>query len=95
MTQPENLIFNFYTCISEGLKAKCSKCKKEIAMTLGNTTGVRKHLRVQHQKEYEEYLKLVENKEKRKVTGIGANHLQKQVLLLIQSSLRSFLGEEI
>ena len=94
MTQPENLIFNFYTR-SEGEKAKCNKCKKEIAMTLGNTTGVRKHLRVQHQKEYEEYLKLVENKEKRKVTGIGANHLQKQVLLLIQSSLRSFLGEEI
>ena len=65
MTQPENLIFNFYTR-SEGEKAKCNKCKKEIAMTLGNTTGVRKHLRVQHQKEYEEYLKLVENKEKEK-----------------------------
>ena len=67
MNQPENLIFNFYTRIGEnGDKAKCNKCKKDIAMTGGNTTGVRKHLRIKHFKQFEEYLKLVENKEKEK-----------------------------
>ena len=60
-----SLLWTYYHPPSEG-KAKCKFCSKEVAITGGNTSGLKKHLKL-HPKSWEEFVSKQEEKDKMKV----------------------------
>ena len=60
-----SLLWTYYHPPSQG-KAKCKYCSKEVAITGGNTSGQKKHLKV-HPKSWEEFMSKQEEKDKMQV----------------------------
>ena len=58
-----SLLWSFFSKTDNG-KGKCNTCKLELANTDGNTTGMSRHLQAKHKKEWLEYTKLRDNRDK-------------------------------
>ena len=58
-----SLLWSFFSKTDKG---KCNTCKIELANTDGNTTGMSRHLQAKHKKEWLEYTKLREDRDKAK-----------------------------
>ena len=60
-----SLLWSFFSKTDNG-KVKCNTCKLELANTDGNTTGMSRHLQAKHKKEWLEYTKLRDDRDKAK-----------------------------
>ena len=60
-----SLLWSFFTK-TDGGKGKCNTCKLELANSDGNTTGMSRHLQAKHKKEWLDYSKLRDDRDKAK-----------------------------